>query len=127
MADEYIKKSDIKKAMHSKYADDMRKYPEFVAWLKRAVDIVISEIPAAEVQPIVYAHKTINVGRRSYCSNCGKLAIMEDFCSKCGAKVKDSEPTRNLTDEETEIYESWIDHEAKDTGVNIMDGDINGY
>lgn len=52
---------------------------------------------------------------------------MEDFCSKCGAKVRDGEPTRNLTDEETEIYESWIDHEAKDTGVNIMDGDINGY
>lgn len=46
---------------------------------------------AADVQPIVYAHKTINVGRRSYCSNCGKLAIMEDFCSKCGAKVKDDE------------------------------------
>ena len=45
----------------------------------------------ADVQPIVYAHKTINVGRRSYCSNCGKLAIMEDFCSKCGAKVKDGE------------------------------------
>ena len=44
-----------------------------------------------DVQPVVYAHKTINVGRRSYCSNCGKLAIMEDFCSKCGAKVKDGE------------------------------------
>ena len=82
----------------------------------------IESLPAADVQPIVYAHKTINVGRRSYCSNCGKLAIMEDFCSKCGAKVKDGEPTRNLTDEETKIYESWIDHEAKDTGVNIMGG-----
>lgn len=45
----------------------------------------------ADVQPIVYAHKTINVGRRSYCSNCGKLAIMEEFCSKCGAKVKDGD------------------------------------
>jgi hypothetical protein len=44
-----------------------------------------------DVQPIVYAHKTINVGRRSYCSNCGKLAIMEDYCSKCGAKVKDGD------------------------------------
>ena len=48
----------------------------------------VRELPAADVQPIVYAHKTISVGRRSYCSNCGKLAIMEDFCSKCGAKVK---------------------------------------
>ena len=36
---------------------------------------------------------------------------------------KGGEPTRNLTDEETEIYESWIDHEAKNTGVNITDGD----
>jgi hypothetical protein len=49
----------------------------------------IADIELADVQPVVYAHKTINVGRRSYCSNCGKLAIMEDFCSKCGAKVKD--------------------------------------
>ena len=30
---------------------------------------------------------------------------------------------RNLTDEETTIYKSWIESEAKDTGVNIMDGD----
>lgn len=87
---------------------------------------LINDFPAADVQPIVYAHKTINVGRRSYCSNCGKLAIMEDFCSKCGAKVKDDAKdnnVRNLTDEETEIYDSWLNSEAKDTGVNIMDGD----
>ena len=45
-------------------------------------------VPSADVQPIVYAHKTINVGMRSYCSNCGELAIMENFCSKCGAKVE---------------------------------------
>lgn len=51
----------------------------------------ISNMSSADVQPVVYAHKTINVGRRSYCSNCGKLAIMEDFCSKCGAKVKDGD------------------------------------
>ena len=56
-----------------------------------AIDNDLCFIPAADVQPIVCAHKTINVGRRSYCSNCGKLAIMEDFCSKCGAKVKDGE------------------------------------
>ena len=86
----------------------------------------IEALPTTDVQSVVYAPKTINVGRRSYCSNCGKLAIMEDFCSKCGAKVKDGDPTRNLTDKETEIYKSWIAHEAKDTGVNIMEGDTNG-
>lgn len=86
--------------------------------------LLTKQLKLVLILSVVYAHKTINVGRRSYCSNCGKLAIMEDFCSKCGAEVKDGEPTRNLTDEETEIYESWIDHEAKDTGVNIMDGDV---
>lgn len=55
------------------------------------VRLAINALEAADVQPIVYAHKTINVGRRSYCSNCGKLAIMEDFCSKCGAKVMDGD------------------------------------
>ena len=38
---------------------------------------------------------------------------------------KDSEQTRNLTDKETAIYNSWLDSEAKDTGVNIMDGEQN--
>ena len=56
-----------------------------------SVDTDLCYVPAVDVQPIVYAHKTINVGRRSYCSNCGKLAIMEDFCSKCGAKVKEGD------------------------------------
>lgn len=51
----------------------------------------IYNMPKVDVQPIVYAHKTINVGSRSYCSNCGKLAIMEDFCSKCGAKVTEGD------------------------------------
>ena len=57
---------------------------------RKLLDYIL-DMPAADVQPIVYAHKTINVGRRSYCSNCGKLAIMEDFCSKCGAKVRDDD------------------------------------
>ncbi len=67
-----------------------------------SVDTDLCYIPAADVQSIVYAHKTINVGRRSYCSNCGKLAIMEDFCSKCGAKVKDG----NSTEERKEYHDN---------------------
>lgn len=42
------------------------------------------------------------IGRRSYCSNCGKLAIMEDFCSKCGAKVMDG----NSTEERKEYHDN---------------------
>lgn len=33
------------------------------------------------------AHKKLNLGHRSYCSNCGELAVMERYCSRCGAKV----------------------------------------
>lgn len=121
---EYIEKPDMQYILHIK--SDKKVEKRLIDYcLESVVDVFEDTGLTADVQPIVYAHKTINVGRRSYCSNCGKLAIMEDFCSKCGAKVKDGEPTRNLTDEETEIYESWIESEAKDTGVNIMDGEQN--
>lgn len=33
------------------------------------------------------AVRELHVGSRHYCSNCHKLAVMEDYCSKCGAKV----------------------------------------
>lgn len=39
-----------------------------------------------------------------------------------GGKEND---VRNLTDDETAIYESRIENEAKDTGLNIMDSDKN--
>lgn len=35
----------------------------------------------------------------------------------------DKEQARNLTDGETEIYNSWLDSEAKDTGENILGGE----
>ena len=79
--DEYIEKAELIKKLCFEAAE----------WYYSPTIKTIKEFPAADVQPIVYAHKTINVGRRSYCSNCGKLAIMEDFCSKCGAKVKDGD------------------------------------
>jgi hypothetical protein len=124
--DQYIKKTKGKTMVNYGYADigKLADYANNTIGGLTANDIM--RFPRANVQPVVYAHKTINVGRRSYCSNCGELAIMEDFCSKCGAKVKDDAKdnnVRNLTDEETAIYESWIESEAKDTGVNIMDGD----
>ena len=33
------------------------------------------------------AYKKLNVGHRSFCSNCGELAVMERYCSRCGAQV----------------------------------------
>lgn len=71
------------------------------AWSRAA--LILSTMRIAEVQPVTYAHKTVNVGLRSYCSNCGELAYMEKFCTKCGAKVNDNdkvEPPFNCIGEE---------------------------
>lgn len=32
-----------------------------------------------------------------------------------------SEPTRNLTDEESEIFDSWLQAEAVKTGISLLD------
>lgn len=68
------------------------------------------------------------------CSLCGNYLDMNgvnggrsdaNFCPYCGARMDGDTDNnvRNLTDEETAIYESWIESEAKDTGENIMDGE----
>jgi hypothetical protein len=98
MADGYIRKSDVEKAMHSKYADDMRKYPELIAWLKSAVNIVISEIPPADVQTICHG-RWVNEYLEddvwwADCTNCkndthskfGRVSSYA-FCPNCGAKM----------------------------------------
>ena len=87
---DYLSREDILDIASQYCADDDGSCSKADVDLREMLD-EIEALPAADVQPIVYAHKTINVGRRSYCSNCGKLAIMEDFCSKCGAKVKDGD------------------------------------
>lgn len=46
------------------------------------------------------------------------MGVLWIFCLPFKAGQKHS---RNLTDEEAEIYESWLDSEAEDTGINIMD------
>jgi hypothetical protein len=47
----------------------------------------IHDEPIIEAEPVKYAHRTLNIGLRSYCSNCGVLAYCENFCSNCGAYI----------------------------------------
>ena len=37
------------------------------------------------------ATRTLHVGSKHICSNCGELASMENYCSRCGARVIDKE------------------------------------
>ena len=63
------------------------------------------------------------------CSECQHEVVGEyektPFCGGCGVRMDGNTDNnvRNLTDEETAIYESWIESEAKDTDLNIMGGD----
>ena len=40
--------------------------------------------------------RTIHVGSKYICSNCGKLASMENYCSRCGAKVIEHKESNSL-------------------------------
>ena len=51
----------------------------------------IDELPRADVVEVKHAYRTLNVGHRSYCSNCGRLAVCENYCSLCGAKMDGGE------------------------------------
>lgn len=49
--------------------------------------LYINAAPTIEAKPVKHAHRTLNIGLRSYCSNCGVLAYCENFCSNCGAYI----------------------------------------
>lgn len=40
---------------------------------------------------IVYTKRGLHLGHRHYCYNCGQLSYMEDYCSRCGAKVHEKD------------------------------------
>jgi hypothetical protein len=41
----------------------------------------------SETAEPVQASRGLHLGSRYYCSNCNKLAYMENYCSSCGAKI----------------------------------------
>lgn len=59
------------------------------------------------------------------CDNCGKniCEISNSDCPNCD----DNTGTRNLTDEESEIYDSWLNSQATKTGVNLLDDETHHY
>ena len=64
------------------------------------------------------------------CSNCGSVIYgvpisKIKFCYHCGSKFTKVKRVissyRDLTDEETNIYDSWLDHNSVKTGVSVWD------
>lgn len=60
-------------------------------------EVILMRTSTADVEEVKHAYRTVNVGHRSYCSNCGRLAVCENYCSLCGAKMdgKDSNVPAN--------------------------------
>lgn len=50
-------------------------------------ELCVIYVNADNVTSVIHAHRGINIGMRSYCSNCGHLAYCENYCSFCGAKM----------------------------------------
>lgn len=48
---------------------------------------IVQVLYEAGYRRVPEATRTLHVGSRHICSNCGELACMENYCSRCGAKV----------------------------------------
>lgn len=49
---------------------------------------IFSEIPAADVAPVVHGHKVDDGGFYARCSQCdGVLTLCANYCPNCGAKM----------------------------------------
>lgn len=88
---------------------------------------LVDTMPTIEAEPVVRCKNCKYRQDDDFCGGRGwpaQLVPDDGYCDR-GARMdgdKDNN-VRNLTDEETAIYESWIESETKDTALNIMDGD----
>lgn len=98
---EYIKKSDIKKAFLKGFTD-RKKYPEFVNWIAKEAERIVGDMPSADVQPVKHGYWEEIIGYGGWgdthyrCSVCGEEWYLKDgkpkdnnmnFCPRCSAKM----------------------------------------
>lgn len=103
--DEYIKKSDIKKAFLKGFTDG-KKYPDFVNWLAKEAERIVSNMPSTDVKPVKRGHWYYNKSKyiselgayfiQACCPCCGRYSdsidiytttMSNEFCSHCGARM----------------------------------------
>lgn len=63
------------------------KYPNSLDLLNGFTQLVNKQ-PAQEVETVRYCHPTLKLGSYEYCSFCGKLTYLGNYCANCGAKVE---------------------------------------
>ena len=63
------------------------KYPESTDILQGFMQLVNKQ-PLQEVHVIKTCHPTLKLGCQEYCSECGKLNYLVNYCANCGARVE---------------------------------------
>lgn len=85
MADEYIRRDAALRAVTKRYGACRSPAQN------RLLDEIRNEIrraPAADVAPVVHAHRVDTGGMYGDCSNCRyTLPFGVNYCSECGAKI----------------------------------------
>lgn len=51
------------------------------------VEDALTDLEEIELEEPKQATKGLHLGHQYYCSNCGKLTYMHNYCASCGAKV----------------------------------------
>lgn len=76
--DEYIKREALVHRLKSPYLFN----------ITQRIFEIISEIPAADVAPVVHGHRVDDGGFYTRCSQCdGVLPLCANYCPNCGAKM----------------------------------------
>ena len=51
------------------------------------VEDALTDLEEVEFEEPKQATKGLHLGHQYYCSNCGKLTYMHNYCASCGAKI----------------------------------------
>lgn len=88
MDDYYITKREAYEALRDKLAYSVR--GPLLPSQAHLIAKIISDIPPADVAPVVHGEwvmKPTHMGYLSCCSECGFCAVETNYCPQCGARM----------------------------------------
>lgn len=86
--EKYYKVDDVKEII-KKLARERGYFYDDDTWYTGvcAVDGALACLDTVEFEEPKQATKGLHLGHQYYCSNCGVLTYMHNYCASCGAKV----------------------------------------